>query len=71
MPLEKKLDEIYITILMHSLNELFDEYEKEKLCKLFKEIGESIIVLFDSLSAVNLASKLNKALDLSPTRSAG
>jgi len=60
MPSEKKLDEIYTTILTHSVSRSFDKYEKEELCRLFKEIVGSIIVLFDTLSAANLARLLNK-----------
>jgi hypothetical protein len=60
MPSEKKLDEIYITILTHSLSGSFDEYEIEELGRLFKEIVGSIVVLFDPLSAANLARLLNK-----------
>jgi NACHT domain len=60
MPPEKKLDEIYTTILTHSLSGSLDEYEKEELCRSFKEIVGSIVVLFDPLSAANLARLLNK-----------
>ena len=56
---EKKLDEVYTTILKHSASGLFDEYEKGELCKLFKEIVGSIVVLFDPLTAANLARLLN------------
>ncbi|KAI9854448.1 MAG: hypothetical protein M1813_001242 [Trichoglossum hirsutum] len=60
MPSEKKLDEVYTTILTHSLNGSFDEHEKGELCRLFKEIVGSIVVLFDPLSAANLARLLDK-----------
>ena len=60
MPPETKLDEIYITILTHFVGEPFDEYEKEELCRMLKEIVGSIVVLFDPLSAANLARLLNK-----------
>ena len=60
MPPEKKLDEIYITILTHSVSGSFDEYEREELYRLFKEIVGSIVVLIDPLSAVNLANLLGK-----------
>jgi hypothetical protein len=60
LPSEKKLDEVYITILKHSASGLFDEYEKEELCRLFKEIVGSIVVLFDPLAAANLAGLLNR-----------
>jgi hypothetical protein len=55
---EKKLDEIYTTILAHSVNGEYDEQEIKDLRKSFGQIVGSIVVLFDTLSAASLAGLL-------------
>jgi hypothetical protein len=61
MPTEKKLDKIYLTVLKNSINENYYEHEKNELCKMFKQIVGSIIIIFEALSTDTLA----KLLDLS------
>ncbi|KAL9607560.1 MAG: hypothetical protein Q9167_007535, partial [Letrouitia subvulpina] len=57
---EKKLDEIYMTILVQSISGDYDNQEREELLKLFREIVGSIVVLFDPLPAATLIRLLNK-----------
>jgi hypothetical protein len=58
LPPEKKLNEIYTTILAHSVNGEYDEQEIKDLRKFFCQIVGSIVVLFDTLSAASLAGLL-------------
>ena len=60
LPPEKKLDEIYTTILAHSVNGEYDEQEIRDLRKNFAQIVGSIVVLFDTLSTGSLAGLLKK-----------
>lgn len=55
---ERDLDEIYTTVLTHSLRGLYDEQESKDLHNLFSQIVGSIVVLFDTLSATSLAGLL-------------
>jgi len=57
---EKKLDEIYVTILMHSVSGDYDEQERRELCELINQTLGSIAILFDTLPAASLAWLLNK-----------
>jgi hypothetical protein len=58
MPTEKKLDEIYLTILTDSISGDYNEGEEEKLCEIFKQIVGSIVTTFEALSAGALARLL-------------
>jgi hypothetical protein len=60
LPPEKKLDEIYTTILAHSVNGEYDKQEIKDLRKSFSQIIGSIVVLFDTLSVTSLAGLLKK-----------
>ena len=55
---ERDLDEIYTSVLTHSLRGLYDEQESKDLRNLFSQIVGSIVVLFDTLSATSLAGLL-------------
>ena len=57
---EKNLDEIYVTILTHSVSGDYDEQERRELCELINQTLGSITILFDTLSAASLAWLLNK-----------
>ncbi len=59
LPPEKKLDEIYTTVLTHSVNGEYNEQEIKKLRKLFGQIVGSIVVLFDSLSVASVVELLD------------
>ena len=58
---EKKLDEIYTTILAQSMSGTYDDQDKEELLVLFREIVGSIVILFDPLPTAVLAGLLGKA----------
>lgn len=57
---EKKLDEIYTTILVKSISGDYDDQDKEELLELFREIVGSIVILFDPLPTAALARLLGK-----------
>ena len=59
MSAERKLDEIYLTILAHSVGGEYNEREKEELYGMFKLIVGSIVITFEALSADTLAKILN------------
>jgi hypothetical protein len=61
MPTEKKLDEIYLTILTDSISGEYDEGEEEELCGIFKQIIGSIVTTFEAL----FAGALTKLLEIS------
>jgi hypothetical protein len=61
MSAERKLDEIYLTILAHSVGGDYNESEKEELYGMFKLIVGAIVIIFEALSADILA----KLLDIS------
>src|SRR5204862_7456220 len=52
---EKHLNEVYITILKHSISPDYTDEEKEYLYGMLRHILGSIVVLFFPLSAVSLA----------------
>lgn len=58
LPPEKKLDEIYATVLTHSISAEYDKRETENLRQKFVHIVGSIVLLFDTLPAVSLAKIL-------------
>jgi hypothetical protein len=58
LPLEKKLDEIYITVLRQLVCVEYSKQETKDLRKKFRYIVGSIILLFDTLPAPNLAKLL-------------
>ena len=55
---EKELDEIYTTVLIHSVSREYDEQERRKLRNSFSQIVGSIVILFETLSATSLAGLL-------------
>ena len=57
---EKKLDEIYTTVLIQSISGDYDNQDKEELLELFREIIGSIVILFDPLPTAALARLLDK-----------
>ncbi len=58
LPPEKKLDEIYTTVLTHSVRAEHSQEETEELRKRFRDIVGSIILQFDTLPAFGLAELL-------------
>jgi hypothetical protein len=58
LPPEKKLDEIYTTVLTHSVRVEYNQQETEDLHKRFCYIIGSIVLLFDKLPATSLAEIL-------------
>jgi hypothetical protein len=52
---EKKLNEIYITVLKDSISDNYDDEEKEDIYKMLREILGCIVVLFSPLSTYSLA----------------
>ena len=59
LPPEKKLDEIYTTVLTQSVRAEYSEQETQDLRKKFRYVIGSIIILFDTLPATNLAKLLH------------
>ncbi|KAL9608000.1 MAG: hypothetical protein Q9167_007132 [Letrouitia subvulpina] len=59
MGAEKKLDKVYTTILLQSIQGEYDKQETEELLGLFREIVGSIVILLDPLPAAVLARLLN------------
>jgi NACHT domain len=59
MPTERRLDEIYLAILMHSIRGEYGEPEKEELYRMFKQTVGSIIITFEAPSADTLAKLLD------------
>lgn len=60
LPPEKKLDEIYTTVLTHSLTGQYNEQESRDVRNLFSHIVGSIVVLFDTISLASLAELLER-----------
>jgi hypothetical protein len=56
---EKHLNEIYITILKHSISSDYSEEEKEEACDILKHTLGSIVVLLSPLSASLLSTLLD------------
>ena len=57
---EKKLDEIYTTVLVQSISGDYNYQEIEEVLALFRAIVGSIVLLFDPLPAAALAQLLNR-----------
>jgi hypothetical protein len=58
---QKKLNDIYITVLRNSIGNDYEEEEREELYRRLRQILGSIVLLYSSLSAISLA----KLLDIS------
>lgn len=56
---EEKLDEIYLTVLRHSIGEEDDHHEVAELCREFQQIVGSIVIAFEALSTATLAELLD------------
>ena len=56
---ERKLKEIYITVLTNSIGPEYDEQEKKSLHELLRRVLGSIVVLFSPLSILSIAKLLN------------
>jgi hypothetical protein len=56
---ERKLNEIYITVLRNSIGPQYDEREKERLYELLRRVLGSIVVLFSPLSTLSIAKLLD------------
>lgn len=56
---ERRLDEIYLTVLKQSIAPSFTDEEKEDLYRTLRHILGSIVVLFSSLSTESLGGLLN------------
>ena len=57
---EKKLDEIYTSILVQSMSIEYNEQDKEEVFKMFRDIVGSIAILLDPLPRAALARLLGK-----------
>jgi hypothetical protein len=55
---EKHLNQIYITVLKHSVSAEYTDEEKEELCCMLRQILGSVVVLFSLLSAHSLSTLL-------------
>jgi hypothetical protein len=53
-----ELDEIYIQVIRQSLGKVYDEQDKPQLAKMFRQVVGSIVVLYEPLSAADLARLL-------------
>ncbi|TVY12499.1 Vegetative incompatibility protein HET-E-1, partial [Lachnellula arida] len=60
---EKHLDEIYLTVLKHSISSEFSEEEKEEVYDILKRTLGSIVVLLLPLSASSLSTLLQVGTD--------
>jgi hypothetical protein len=56
---EKHLNEIYITILSHSVSTNYTDEEREELCSMLRHILGCIVILFSPLSADSLSTLLH------------
>ena len=56
---EKHLNEIYITVLSHSMSTDYTDEEREELCSMLRHILGSIVILFSPLSADSLSMLLH------------
>lgn len=59
LPPEKKLDEIYTTVLAYSFKGLYEEPENTDVLNLFRHAVGSIVVLFDTMSLASLTKLLD------------
>ena len=60
---EKHLNEMYITVLKHSIFPDYTDGEKEELCSMVRHILGSIVVLFSPLSADSLGRLLRATIE--------
>lgn len=60
LPPERKLDEIYTTVLASSIRQNHDKSESQMLHTLFRQVVGPIVMLQDSLSVTSLAELLGK-----------
>lgn len=60
LPPEKKLDEIYTTVLTYSVHGEYDEEETENLRRLFRQIVGPIVIIYSPLSFISLAGLIGK-----------
>jgi hypothetical protein len=56
---ERKLNDIYITVLKNSVGHGYDDQEKEDLYEILRRVLGSIVLLFSPLSAVSLTRLLD------------
>jgi hypothetical protein len=56
---DQHLNEIYITVLRHSIPAVFSAEEKEELCGMLRRVLGSLVVLSSPLSAYSLSSLLH------------
>jgi hypothetical protein len=63
LPPERKLDEIYTTVLTNSVRGEYDDKETQVLRELFRQIVGPIVTLLDQLSITSLAELLGKDID--------
>ena len=56
---EKHLNEVYITVLKHSISPYYTNEEKEESCRILKHILGSIVVLLSPLSSHSLSRLLH------------
>jgi hypothetical protein len=63
LPPERKLDEIYTTVLTDSVQGEYGEKENAVLQKLFRQVVGSIVTLLDPLSVTSLAELLGKDIE--------
>lgn len=55
---EEELNEIYKAILTNCIRNEYDDLEKEELCKIFKEVVGTIVILSSPLSSTSLGRLL-------------
>jgi len=55
---EKRLDEIYLTVLKSSISQDYEEQERAELCEALKTILGTIVTLYSPLSLLSLAGLL-------------
>ncbi|KAI1215177.1 vegetative incompatibility protein HET-E-1 [Annulohypoxylon truncatum] len=60
---EKQLDLIYTNVLRNSIQQDYNEKERQELCAMFREVLGSIVILCSSLSMESLAKLLAMPLD--------
>lgn len=60
---EKQLDQIYTTVLQHSIQQDADEEEKQDVCFVLRDVLGTILTLFSPLPVASLARLLDKGLN--------
>lgn len=63
LPPERKLDEIYTTVLSNSLRGVYSQSEIQMLNKQFRDIVGTVVTLLDPLSVSSLAGLLGKDIE--------